>query len=1041
MIGRLIDLSLRQPLLVFALAALLAAGGVQAWRNLPIDAFPDVSPTQVKIILKAPGMTPEEVEQRIATPIEIEMLGIPHKRLVRSIAKYAIADITVDFDDQTDVYWARQQVSERLGGVMRELPAGTSGGLAPVTTPLGEMFMFTIESAQHSLEERRTVLDWVIRPALRTLPGVADVNALGGEVRTYEVAPDPQRLNARGVTLDSLRQALERNNRNDGAGRITDGEDALVVRVEGSVRSLDDLRSILVAGDRGMVSRIGDLAQVRMASATRYGTVTADGQGETVQGLVLGLRGANAAELVRGVRARLAEIEPKLPAGMKIRVFYDRSELIDRAVGTVIKALAEAVVLVAIVLLLFLGDLRAALVVAVTLPLSILAAFVLMQITGLTANLMSLGGLAIAIGMLVDAAVVVVEHASTRLAEPGADTENRRACVAQAVREVARPVVAGIAIIGTVFLPLLTLEGLEGKLFSPVALSIVYALAGSLVLAFTLVPALSVLMLRRGPHADPWLVRRSEAGYRRLLEAALAHPRWVVAGALASLALAGALYPTIGRSFMPTLDEGSLIVQLQKSTSISLNASAATDIRVQQALMREVPEITAIVARAGSDDLGLDPMGLNESDVFLVLAPRDRWRGDKALITESVRQVMTRFSGLSYGFTQPIEMRVSEMLTGTRGDLAVKVFGPDLAENQAAAQKIAAVLRAVPGAQDVLTTRSEGLRYLRVRLDRAAAGKAGLPVDALQDRLRAQIEGVPVGLVIESGRRIPVMLRGLDDLRDSPERFANLQITAPDGAVWPLERLAQLEQIEGPVRIDHENASRFSIVQAGVSGRDLVGFVEEARAAVTRAVPLGAGMRLQWGGQFENQQRAAQRLAIVVPMALAMIFVLLTMTFGSVRQALLVFANVPFAAVGGVVALAVSGEYLSVPASVGFIALVGIAVLNGVVLVSHFNELLGQGLSLDQCVRRGSVRRLRPVLMTAAITALGMVPLLFASGPGSEIQRPLAIVVVGGLLSSTLLTLVLLPMLFARFGQAPGAATPAPAAAPSAPAMPVSGNP
>jgi cobalt-zinc-cadmium resistance protein CzcA len=561
------------------------------------------------------------------------------------------------------------------------------------------------------------------------------------------------------------------------------------------------------------------------------------------------------------------------------------------------------------------------------------------------------------------------------------------------------------------------------------------------VLAFTLVPALSVLMLRRGPHADPWLVRRSEAGYRRLLEAALAHPRWVVAGALASLALAGALYPMIGRSFMPTLDEGSLIVQLQKSTSISLNASAATDIRVQQALMREVPEITAIVARAGSDDLGLDPMGLNESDVFLVLAPRDRWRGDKALITESIRQVMTRFAGLSYGFTQPIEMRVSEMLTGTRGDLAVKVFGPDLAENQATAQRIAAVLRTVPGAQDVLTTRSEGLRYLRVRLDRAAAGKAGLPVDALQDRLRAQIEGVPVGLVIESGRRIPVMLRGLDDLRDSPERFANLQITAPDGAVWPLERLAQLEQIEGPVRIDHENASRFSIVQAGVSGRDLVGFVDEARAAVTRAVPLGAGMRLQWGGQFENQQRAAQRLAIVVPMALAMIFVLLTMTFGSVRQALLVFANVPFAAVGGVVALAVSGEYLSVPASVGFIALVGIAVLNGVVLVSHFNELLGQGLSLDQCVRRGSVRRLRPVLMTAAITALGMVPLLFASGPGSEIQRPLAIVVVGGLLSSTLLTLVLLPMLFARFGQPAGAATSAPAAAPSTPAMPASGNP
>jgi CzcA family heavy metal efflux pump len=1017
MIGRLIDLSLRQPLLIFAFSALLVAAGVQAWRSLPIDAFPDVSPTQVKVILKAPGMTPEEVEQRIATPIEIEMLGIPHKRLVRSISKYAIADITVDFDDRTDVYWARQQVSERLAGVMRDLPAGTTGGLAPVTTPLGEMFMFTIDGSGHSLEERRTVLDWVIRPALRTLPGVADVNALGGEVRTYEVAPDPQRLNARGVTLDNLRQALERNNRNDGAGRIADGEDALVVRVEGSVRSLDDLRGILVAGERGALSRVGDLAQVRMASAARYGSVTADGQGETVQGLVLGLRGANAAELVRGVRTRLAEIEPKLPPGMTIRVFYDRSELIDRAVSTVVKALAEAVALVAIVLILFLGDLRAALVVAVTLPLSILAAFILMRATGLTANLMSLGGLAIAIGMLVDAAVVVVEHVSTRLAPAGADLESRRECIAQAVREVARPVLAGIAIIGTVFLPLLTLEGLEGKLFSPVALSIVYALAGSLVLAFTLVPALSMLMRRQEHAAEPWVVRRSEAGYRRLLQAVLAHPRWVVAGALISLALAAGLYPTIGRSFMPTLDEGSVIVQLQKSTSINLNVSAATDLRVQQALMREVPEITAIVARAGSDDLGLDPMGLNESDVFLVLAPREKWRGDKALITDSVRQVMTRFAGLSYGFTQPIEMRVSEMLTGTRGDLAVKVFGPDLAQNQAAAQQIAAVLRAVPGAQDVLTTRNEGLRYLRVRIDRAAAGKAGLPIDALQDRLRAQIEGVPVGLVIEPGRRIPVMLRGLDDQRDSLERFSSLQITAPDGSVWPIERLAQLEQVEGPVRIDHENASRFSIVQAGVSGRDLVGFVDEARAAVAAGVRLGPGMRLQWGGQFENQQRAAERLTVVVPMALAIIFVLLTITFGSVRQALLVFSNVPFAAVGGVVALAISGEYLSVPASVGFIALVGIAVLNGVVLVSHFNELLAQGLSLDECVRRGAVRRLRPVLMTAAITALGMVPLLFASGPGSEIQRPLAIVVVGGLLTSTLLTLVLLPVLFARFGQ------------------------
>lgn len=1018
MIDRLIELSLRQPLLVIMLSVLLTAGGVQAWRGLPIDAFPDVSTTQVKIIIKAPGMTPEEIEQRITLPIELEMLGIPHKRLVRSVSKYAIADVTVDFDDATDVYWARQQVSERLAGVMRELPAGTSGGLAPVTTPLGEMFMFTLESATHSLAERRTVLDWVIRPALRTLPGVADVNALGGEVRTYEIAPDPGLMNARGITFEQLRQAIETNNRNDGAGRVADGEEALVVRVEGSARSAGDLRETVVKSSHSATTRIGDVAQVRIASATRYGAVTADGSGETVQGLVLGLRGANARDVVSGVRERLAQIEPKLPPGMKIRVFYDRGELIDRAVATVIKALAEAVVLVAIVLLVFLGDLRAALVVAVVLPLSILAAFMMMRQAGLSANLMSLGGLAIAIGILVDAAVVVVEHASTRLAGAAADPASRRACMAGAVREVAQPVIAGIAIIGTVFLPLLTLEGLEGKLFSPVALSIVFALSGSLVLAFTLVPVLAVSLLRRGAHPEPWLVRRSQAGYARLLEAVLRHPRWVVFGALVSLAAAGAVYPTIGRSFMPTLDEGSLIVQLQKSTAIGLNESAAIDLRVQQALMREVPEITAIVARAGSDDLGLDPMGLNESDVFLVLAPRAQWRGDKALITQSIRQVMERFAGLAYGFTQPIEMRVSEMLTGTRGDLVVKIFGPDLAQNQMAAQRIAAALRGVPGAQDVLTARNEGLRYLTVRIDRAAAGRAGFSIDSLQDRLRAQIEGAPAGLILEAGRRVPIMIRGQQDVRESPERFSRLFVTAPDGDVWPLERLARLEQLEGPVRIDHENTSRFTAVQASVEGRDLVGFVTQAQQVVARDVPLGADMSLQWGGQFENQQRAAQRLAIVVPVSLVIILVLLTMTFGSIRQALLVFANVPFAAVGGVLALAVSGEYLSVPASVGFIALVGIAVLNGVVLVSHFNELLDEGATLLEAVRRGSVRRLRPVLMTAAITALGMVPLLFATGPGSEIQRPLAIVVVGGLVSSTVLTLVLLPMLFARFGRA-----------------------
>ena len=1017
MIGWLVGLSLRQPLLVVAFTLALIGGGWAAWRGLPIDAFPDVSSTQVKVIIKAPGMTPEEIEQRITTPIELEMLGIPRKRLVRSVSKYAIADITVDFDDGTDVYWARQQVAERLGGLMRELPPGASGGLAPLTTPLGEMVMFTLESDRHSLQERRTVLDWTIRPALRTLPGVADVNALGGEVRSLEVVPDPALLNARGITLDALRQAMVANNRNDGAGRLVDGEDALLVRVEGSVRTAEDLRQTVVRAGPGAPVRIADVAAVRTGNATRYGTVTADGRGETVQGLVLGLRGANAREVVRGVRERLDQLAPTLPEGMTLRVFLDRTELIDRAVGTVARALAEAVVLVLGVLVLLLGNLRAALVVAISLPLSILAAMLLMRWAGLSANLMSLGGLAIGIGLLVDAAVVVVEHAATRLAQARPEA-GRATIVREAVAEVATPVLAGIAIIAVVFLPQLTLEGLEGKLFSPVALTIVFALAGSLALAFTLVPVLCVALLRPGAHAEPWLVARSRAGYARLLDTVLARPLPVVVLALGLLAGAAAVLPTIGRSFMPTLDEGSLIVQLQKSTSISLEESAATDLRIQQALLADIPEISAVISRAGSDDLGLDPMGLNESDLFLVLVPRERWRGDKAALQDAIRTVLQRFPGVAHGFTQPIEMRVSEMLTGSRGDLALKVFGPELAANQALAQRIAERLRGLPGARDVMTARHEGLRYLAVRIDRAAAGRAGFTVDALQDRLRAQLEGEPVGLVLESGRRVPLLLRGADDIRGSPQAFGELLLTAPDGHAWPIGRLARLEQTEGPVRIDHDNASRFSMVQVAVEGRDLAGFVQEAQALVAREERLAPGMRLLWGGQFENQQRATARLAIVLPVSLGLIFLLLVLSLGSMRQALLVLANVPFAAVGGVLALWISGEYLSVPASVGFIALLGIAVLNGLVMITQFNQLLAQGLPLSASVREGALRRLRPVLMTAAITALGMVPLLLATGPGSEIQRPLAVVVTGGLVSATLLTLVLMPMLFARFGRA-----------------------
>ena len=1012
MLSRLIAFSLSQRLLMGILSLALLAAGVMALRNLPIDAFPDVSTTQVKIILKAPGMTPAEVEARIVAPIEQELLGIPHQVMLRSQSKYAIADITLDFADGTDIYWARQQVSERLSGVMGDLPPGLSGGLAPITTPLGEMFMFTVDG-NASLAERRKLLDTVIRPRLRGIPGVADVNTLGGVVQTFEVVPDVAALAARRVSLQQLQDALSANNRNDGAGRLSSGEESLLVRSDGSIRSLDDVRAIAVIQRNGEAVRVGDVATVQLGALTRYGSVTQDGKGEAVEGLVLGLRGANAQKLVRDVKAQIAELEPTLPPGVKIVPFYDRGNLVERAVSTVTKALGEAIVLVLVLLLLFLGNLRAALVVALILPLSALATFVLMQQWGLSANLMSLGGLAIAIGMLVDAAVVVVENIEARQAEPGI---SRLHNLYRATQEVATPVSAGVVVIMIVFLPLLTLQGLEGKLFGPVALTIVFALGASLLLSFTVIPVLASVALRTGHHAAPWLVRKLEAGYAPLLDAALRHSRVVVVASVLALAGALALFPLIGKSFMPSLDEGDIIMQVEKLPSIHLAQSVATDLALQRRILEAVPEVKNIVARVGSDELGLDPMGLNETDSFLVLQPREQWRfKTKEELIDAIRQAGEAIPGVNLSFTQPIEMRTSEMLSGVRGDLAVKIFGPDTQELARLAGEIVQTLQALPGSEDVITAQNGGVQYYRIDIDRQAAGRLGMTVDQIQNDLRALVEGQKVGVVMQQARRVPLVLRGSEDLRISPQQFAQLRLPTPDGQAVALSQLARLEVTDGPVKIEREQSSRMSVVRANVRGRDLVGFVADAQAAVAQKVPLPAGYRITWGGQFENQQRAAARLGLVVPVALALIVGVLFATLGSLRQAVLVFANIPLALVGGVVALVISGEYLSVPASVGFIALMGIAVLNGLVMVTCFNQLSARGMPIQEVVRQGALRRLRPVLMTASITALGLIPLLLATGPGSEIQRPLAIVVIGGLVSSTLLTLVLLPILYRRF--------------------------
>jgi cobalt-zinc-cadmium resistance protein CzcA len=1015
-IARLIQFALTQRLFALLSALLLAGAGWFAAASLPIDAFPDVSPTQVKIIVKAPGMTPEEVEARITAPVEVEMLGIPRQTMLRSIAKYALTDITIDFEEGTDIYWARQQVAERLGSVWGSLPANAEGGMAPMTTPLGEMFMFTVEGEGLSLSDRRSLLDWVIRPALRTVPGVADVNALGGMVRSFEVIPDNMRMAARGVTIGELTGALKSNNRNDGAGRLAQGEEALLVRAEGRIVDLDDVRTIVVAERNGIPITVGDVADVRIGALTRYGAVSQNGQSEVVEGLVLSLRGANARQVVEGVERKLEEIKPALPREVKVSVFYNRGDLVGKAIHTIVRALIEATVLVLVLLVLFLGDLRAALTVAFILPMVALFTFLLMNHFGLTANLMSLGGLAIAIGKLVDPAVVVVENITSHLAEHGKTGRLPRLHVIyRAMREVTAPVVSGTIIIGIVFVPLFSLQGLEGKMFKPVAFTNVFAMSGSLIFSLIVIPVVASFLMKRVKHEEPWLARKLLALYRPALLWALGHSRTVLLCAGLLLLSTLLVYSRIGKTFMPTMDEGDIIVQVEKLPSITLEQSVRLDQQIQKALLEHVPEITRITARVGADEIGLDPMGLNETDTFMVLKPEAEWRmGSKEALIDEIRKVLDTIPGIAYGFTQPIQMRVTEMLTGVRGDVAVKLYGPELAVLNAKAEEIAGVMRKVPGASDVFTIRNEGMQYLVVKVDRLAAGRLGLDSDSLADTLRAQIEGLKLGIVQEGVRRTPLLLRGSGE----PASMSTLQIALPDGRRVPLSVVAKIEPVEGVVAVNRERGQRYTSVRSNVEGRDLVGFVEEAKRAVASQVQLPTGYYIQWGGQFENQQRAAARLAVVIPVSIGLIFLLLFSTFGSVRQAILVLANVPLALIGGVYGVWISGEYLSVSASVGFISLLGIAVLNGVVMVSYFNQLRALGLPMDEVVVTGAMRRLRPVLMTAGIAAFGLIPLLFAAGPGSEIQRPLAVVGVGGLCTSTLLTLVLLPILYRRYGEA-----------------------
>ncbi len=1016
--NKIVGFALAQRLFFSLLAVVILGFGIKAYNELPVDAFPDISPTQVKIIIKSSGMTPTEIESRIVVPIEMQMVGIPYETMMRSTSKYGLCDITIDFEDGTDIYWARQQVSERLADIKGELPSNIEGGLAPISTPLSDILMFTIESDGLSLQEKRSLLDWIISPKIRSVSGVAEVNALGGKVKTYEVVPDLNKMRAMGIRLEQIFQTLEKNNQNDGAGRVSQGVESILVRSIGQLKNLHDIELLPVGKSADKIITLGDVATVKFGYLTRAGFVSKNGEGEAVQGLVLGLKGTNTGIVLEKVKDELKKLEPMLPGDTRIDIFYDRSDLVNLATNTVKNALYEAIVLIMVILLVMLGNLASAVSVALILPFALLMSFIAMQYFGLTANLMSLGGLAIAIGILVDSAVVVVEHITAELGNPKHKRQSKLHIIYTATIEMAPSVITGVLIIIIVFMPLLTLEGLEGKLFRPVALSIIFALFSSLVLALTLIPVLSSFILSKRPDKESWLIKILTKGYRPSLMFALKHIKGTILAVL--VLFGGSLYlaSKTGKAFMPTMDEGSIIIGVEMLPSISLKESLALNLKIQKKLLESVPEIKDIIARTGSDELGLDPMGLNDTDTFLVLKEKEEWRvPSKEFVIEEIRKVLDQFVGIEYGFTQPIEMRVSEMLTGVRGDLAIDVFGSDNEKLEEIAIQIKGILETITGSSDVYKKANEGVEYFELEFDKKAMVYHDISQQELNDFLKVMVTGVQAGIIQEGMRRINLMVKGDENLQNSLAKIKNLYYPLENGQAIPLSNFVKFISNAGPVQIEHEHGYRKTIVQTNVEGRDLVGFVEEAKVKITNKVKLPAGYYLTYGGEFENQQRAASRLAIIVPLALFLVFILLFVSFGSLTQATIVLINVPLALIGGFIGLYLSGEYMSVPASVGFIALLGIAVLNGVVLVNYFNYLIKNGSELKDAVIEGSVKRLRPVLMTATIAAFGLLPLLFTTGPGSEIQRPLAIVVINGLISSTLLTLIILPILYLKFSK------------------------
>ncbi len=1033
MVNSLIRAALSQRLLAIVLAIVLCGFGLREATRLSVDAFPDVTNVQVQVATEFSGRSPEEIERFVTVPLEIAMTGMPGLVEMRSLNKSGLSIITLVFSEKTDVYFARQLVTERLIEVTPRMPPGVSPVLGPVSTGLGEVYQYTLDHPDDKhrplttaeLTERRIVQDWVVRPLLRSIPGVAEINSQGGYVKQYQVLAQPDRLRHYGISVQQVVAAIGSNNANAGGGILPQATEQFLIRGVGLIRTVDDIANIVVKEQAGVPVYVRDVAEVQIGHEVRQGAIVKGGYTESVAGIVMMTRGGNAKEIVTRVKARVEEINRKgmLPNGLKIVPFYDRTELVDSALWTVGKVLIEGIFLVVIVLFVFLGDVRSSLIVVATLIIVPLSTFIVMNRYGISANLMSLGGLAIAIGLMVDATVVVVENVFHRLSEAadslGATTvPSRVRVILQATSEVSTPTIFGIAIIILVFLPLMTLQGIEGKMFSPLAFTIAISLAVSLLISLFLSPVLCSYILKVKPGAghDTKIIAFLKRHYLRLLDTALLRQRATLGVAVAVLLGSLALFPLLGKSFMPTMKEGALTPQINRVPSISLDES----IRMEMAAMKtiaDVPGVRMVVSKLGRGESPADPAGPNESDPIVLLDPNSK-RSQEA-IDEDIRQRLSTIPGVQIVLSQPIAERVDEMVTGVRSQLAIKVFGDDLNELRRLSEQVARVLKGVNGSRDIRIERLSGQQSLTIDVDRKAIARHGINVADVQTIIETAIGGKEVTVVYEGERRFNVTVRFPEAARNSIEDIRNTLLRTPAGALVPLYTVAKIELLDGPAQVSREGGKRRVVVGANVEGRDLAGFVSEVEQLLEERVKLPEGYYLVFGGQFENMQRAMGTLAVIVPLTIVAIFFLLFMLFKSVKLASLIILVLPFASVGGIIGLFVTREYLSVPASVGFIALWGIAVLNGVVLVSCIRKLREDGQDVITAVRQGCVMRFRPVMMTATVALLGLVPFLLATGPGSEVQKPLAIVVIGGLISSTLLTLVVLPTLYRWFDDQP----------------------